>query len=39
VQVSREMAAHGNWFFPSMGGELYDDKPPLYFWLLAAGYG
>ncbi len=39
VQVSREMATHGSWLFPSMGGELYDDKPPLYFWLLAAGYG
>ncbi len=38
VQVAREMAAHGNWLFPSLGGELYDDKPPLYFWLLTAGY-
>ncbi len=38
VQVAREMAAHGSWLTPSMGGELYDDKPPLYFWLLAAGY-
>ncbi len=38
VQVAREMVAHGNWLFPSMGGELYDDKPPLYFWLLSAGY-
>jgi 4-amino-4-deoxy-L-arabinose transferase-like glycosyltransferase len=38
VQVSREMASHGSWLFPSMGGELYDDKPPLYFWLLASLY-
>jgi 4-amino-4-deoxy-L-arabinose transferase-like glycosyltransferase len=38
VQVAREMAHHGDWLFPSMGGELYDDKPPLYFWLLSALY-
>ncbi len=38
VQVAREMVAHGSWLFPSMGGELYDDKPPLYFWLLSGGY-
>ncbi len=38
VQVAREMAHHGSWLFPSMGGELYDDKPPLYFWLLSAGF-
>ncbi|MGH8325551.1 MAG: ArnT family glycosyltransferase, partial [Steroidobacteraceae bacterium] len=38
VQVAREMAHHGHWLFPSMGGELYGDKPPLYFWLLAAGF-
>jgi 4-amino-4-deoxy-L-arabinose transferase-like glycosyltransferase len=38
VQVAREMVSHGNWLFPTMGGELYDDKPPFYFWLLSAGY-
>lgn len=35
VEVAREMAHHGHWLFPSMGGELYGDKPPLYFWVLA----
>ncbi len=38
VQVAREMVSHGNWLFPTMGGEFYDDKPPFYFWLLSAGY-
>lgn len=38
VQVAREMARHGHWLFPTLGGELYDDKPPLYFWLLCALY-
>jgi 4-amino-4-deoxy-L-arabinose transferase-like glycosyltransferase len=38
VQVAREMVSHGNWLFPTMGGEFYDDKPPFYLWLLSAGY-
>lgn len=36
--VARDMVASGDWLIPRVGGELYPDKPPLYFWLLAAGY-
>jgi 4-amino-4-deoxy-L-arabinose transferase-like glycosyltransferase len=35
VLIARDMLASGEWLFPSRGGELYPDKPPLYFWLLA----
>jgi len=36
--VARDMAATGEWLFPRVGGDLYQDKPPLFFWLLAAFY-
>lgn len=36
--VARDMVDSGRWFFPRVAGVLYPDKPPLYFWLLAAGY-
>lgn len=36
--VARDMIATGNWLIPRVGGDLYADKPPLYFWLLAAAY-
>jgi 4-amino-4-deoxy-L-arabinose transferase-like glycosyltransferase len=36
--IARDMVLTGDWLFPRVGGELYSDKPPLYFWLLAAGY-
>ena len=26
------------WLFPRVGGDLYQDKPPLFFWLLAICY-
>ena len=38
VAIARDMVASGQWLFPHVGGELYQDKPPLYFWLLAAGF-
>ena len=28
----------GEWLFPRVGGDLYQDKPPLFFWLLAICY-
>lgn len=34
--IARDMLATGEWFFPRVGGDLYPDKPPLFFWLLAA---
>ena len=36
VLVARQMLEGGDWLFPHRGVELYPDKPPLYFWLLAA---
>lgn len=36
--VARDMIATGDWLIPRVGGDLYADKPPLYFWLLAAAY-
>ena len=35
VLIARDMAASGQWLFPQVGGDFYQDKPPLYFWLLA----
>jgi 4-amino-4-deoxy-L-arabinose transferase-like glycosyltransferase len=34
--VARDMVATGEWLFPRVGGDLYQDKPPLFFWLLAS---
>ena len=36
--IARDMVASGNWLFPKVGGDLYADKPPLFFWLIAACY-
>ena len=35
--VARDMVATGDWLLPRVGGQVYADKPPLFFWLLAAG--
>jgi 4-amino-4-deoxy-L-arabinose transferase-like glycosyltransferase len=36
--VAKQMVESGDWLFPHRGRELYSDKPPLMFWLQAAGY-
>jgi 4-amino-4-deoxy-L-arabinose transferase-like glycosyltransferase len=36
--LARDMAMSHEWLFPRVGGDLYQDKPPLYFWLLAICY-
>jgi 4-amino-4-deoxy-L-arabinose transferase-like glycosyltransferase len=36
VLVAKQMVESGQWLFPHRGQELYPDKPPLYFWMLAA---
>lgn len=36
--VARDMVESGNWLFPRIGGDLYGDKPPLFFWLIALCY-
>jgi 4-amino-4-deoxy-L-arabinose transferase-like glycosyltransferase len=34
-EVTREMVTTGNYMVPTLDGEFYPDKPPLYFWALA----
>jgi 4-amino-4-deoxy-L-arabinose transferase-like glycosyltransferase len=34
--IARDMLAHGNWFVPMAGGDYYGDKPPVFFWAIAA---
>lgn len=36
--IARDMALGGDWLFPHVGGVLYPDKPPLFFWLVATAY-
>src|SRR5690606_26088071 len=36
--AARDMVLNGEWLFPRVGNVLYPDKPPLYFWLMAACY-
>lgn len=36
--IARDMAEGGSWLFPHVGGVIYPDKPPLFFWLVAALY-
>ena len=36
--IAREMVHTGQWLFPRIGGDLYPDKPPVYFWLLSVCY-
>lgn len=32
--VVRDMVATGDWLLPRVGGDVYADKPPLFFWLM-----
>lgn len=34
-EAVREMAAEGSWLVPTLDGQYYPDKPPLYFWMMA----
>lgn len=36
AQVAREMLQGEGWIIPHLNGEVYLDKPPLFFWLQAA---
>lgn len=38
VLVAKQMVESGDWWFPRRGSDLYPDKPPVYFWLLAMAY-
>lgn len=35
AQVAREMSQRGSWSVPYLNGELYMQKPPLFFWAIA----
>ncbi len=37
VQIALEMLRSGDWMVPTLGGEPTWAKPPLHYWLLAAG--
>jgi 4-amino-4-deoxy-L-arabinose transferase-like glycosyltransferase len=34
--VAQDMLRSGDWMIPRVGGDLYGDKPPVFFWLMAA---
>ena len=36
--IARDMVASGAWLFPRIGGDLYADKPPLFFWCIALAF-
>src|SRR5690606_12837646 len=36
--IAKDMAESGQWLIPRVGGVLYPDKPPLFFWLVALCY-
>ncbi len=35
AQVAREMVNGGDWILMHLNGQIYTDKPPLFFWLIA----
>jgi len=36
AQVAQEMRATGDWTLPHLNSEIYSEKPPLFFWLIAS---
>ena len=36
--VAKEMAEGGNWILPHLNHQVYPDKPPVFFWLIACAY-
>jgi 4-amino-4-deoxy-L-arabinose transferase-like glycosyltransferase len=34
--IARDMVLTHQWLFPRVGGDLYADKPPLFFWFVAS---
>lgn len=36
--VAQDMVRFNQWLFPQIGGDWYADKPPVFFWLIAAFY-
>lgn len=38
AEVAREMLVRGDWIVPTVNGKPFYDKPPLFYWLVAASY-
>jgi len=38
AQIPREMLERGEWIVPTLQGQAYLDKPPLFYWLVMAAY-
>jgi 4-amino-4-deoxy-L-arabinose transferase-like glycosyltransferase len=38
AQIPREMLTAGEWIVPTLQGEVYLDKPPLFYWLVMISY-
>jgi 4-amino-4-deoxy-L-arabinose transferase-like glycosyltransferase len=38
AQIPHEMLDRGDWLVPTLQGEPYLDKPPLFYWLVMAAY-
>ncbi len=38
VEVAREMVVLGDYILPHLNGEIYSEKPPMFFWLAALFY-
>jgi 4-amino-4-deoxy-L-arabinose transferase-like glycosyltransferase len=38
AQIPKEMLDAGRWVIPTLQGEPYLDKPPLFYWLVKLGY-
>jgi len=36
--IARDMVDTGRWLIPEVGGDLYQDKPPVFFWAIATAY-
>ena len=36
--VARDMVLSGQWLIPMIGGDIYADKPPLFFWMIGGFY-
>src|SRR4051812_22161454 len=38
AQIPREMLQRGDWIVPTLQGEPYLDKPPLFYWFVMGSY-
>jgi 4-amino-4-deoxy-L-arabinose transferase-like glycosyltransferase len=38
AQVAKEMAETGKWMLPHLNGNVYHEKPPLVFWMVALSF-